>query len=129
VLLLSLLAVLAGAETFAMSPALGRRSLRRFRPFRDGTPSHDHLGDIYATLDPAPAEMIAIDGKTSRRSGHKKGDKTPIYMVGLRGGPAPRARAGQGRRKSNEIVAILNLACADSNRSRIAGCSPGCTSP
>jgi hypothetical protein len=23
--------------------------LRRFRPFRDGTPSHDHLGDIFAS--------------------------------------------------------------------------------
>jgi hypothetical protein len=25
--------------------------LRRFRPFGDGTPSHDHLGDIFATPD------------------------------------------------------------------------------
>ncbi len=25
--------------------------LRRFRPFRGGTPSHDHLGDIFGTLD------------------------------------------------------------------------------
>jgi len=46
VLLLSLLAVLAGAETFADIARFGDRKLaflRRFRPFRDGTPAHDHL--------------------------------------------------------------------------------------
>ncbi len=70
--------------------------LRRFRPFTEGTPSHDHLGDIFATLDvqgfrrcfvawvaaltKTPAELIAIDGKTSRRSG-VKGSKEAIPMV------------------------------------------------
>jgi len=28
--------------------------LRRFRPFEDGTPAHDHLGDILAALAPEP---------------------------------------------------------------------------
>src|SRR6266571_5244069 len=56
VLLLCLLAVLAGAETFVdVDIALfGDRKLsllRRFRPFASGTPSHDHLGDILASLD------------------------------------------------------------------------------
>src|SRR6202521_1198887 len=54
VLLLCLLAVLAGAETFVDIARFGSKKLellRRFRPFRDGTPSHDHLGDIFATLD------------------------------------------------------------------------------
>ena len=67
--------------------------LRRFRPFRDGTPSHDHLGDICATLDAGqlqrclvcsvaalmgtPAEVITIDGKTSRRSYQKTGAEAP----------------------------------------------------
>src|SRR5437667_7829906 len=78
VLLLCLLAVLAGAETFVDIARFGERKLeflRRFRPFRDGTPSHDHIGDIFATLDAeqfqrcfvswvvsltrAPAEVIA----------------------------------------------------------------------
>ncbi len=86
VLLLCLLAVLVGAETFVDIARFGDKKLellRRFRPFRDGTPSHDHLGDIFATLDAeqfqrcfvawvaavtgAPAAVIAIDGKTSRR--------------------------------------------------------------
>src|SRR5712692_7179744 len=54
VLLLCLLAVLAGAETFVDIARFGDKKLdllRRFLPFRDGTPSHDHLGDIFATLD------------------------------------------------------------------------------
>src|ERR1700693_1933053 len=99
VLLLSLLAVLAGAETFVDIARFGEKKLqllRRFRPFRDGTPSHDHLGDIFATLDAeqfqrcfvtwvaaltgAPADVIAIDGKTLRRA-HKKGTKAQIHMV------------------------------------------------
>ncbi|MGH6845332.1 MAG: hypothetical protein ACRD59_09700 [Candidatus Acidiferrales bacterium] len=57
--------------------------LHRFRPFRCGTLSHDQLGEIFATLDAqafqrcfvawmaaltkTPADVITIDGKTSRR--------------------------------------------------------------
>ncbi len=54
ILLFSLLAVLAGAEAFVDIARFGEKKLallRRFRPFRDGTPAHDHLGDIFATLD------------------------------------------------------------------------------
>src|SRR3954466_10646672 len=39
ILLLCLLAVLAGAECFTEIALFGV-----FRPFRDGTPAHDHLG-------------------------------------------------------------------------------------
>jgi hypothetical protein len=56
ILLLCLLAVLAGAETFVDIAQFGQKKialLRRFLPFEDGTPSHDHLGDIFATLDAA----------------------------------------------------------------------------
>jgi hypothetical protein len=84
VLLLILLAVLAGAEAFTDIARFGERKielLRGFRPYVNGTRSHDHLGDIFATLDArafqlcfvawvaaltnTPAEVIAIDGKTS----------------------------------------------------------------
>lgn len=129
VLLLCLLAVLAGAETFVDIARFGDKKLellRRFRPFRDGTLSHDHLGDIFATLDAehfqrcfvswvasltgAPAEVIAIDGKTSRRSYQKKGGKDPIHMVSAF---AARQRLVLGQikvaEKSNEIVAIPKL--------------------
>jgi hypothetical protein len=49
------LAVLAGAEAFTDMARFGERKielLRRFRPYVNGTLSHDHLGDIFATLDP-----------------------------------------------------------------------------
>src|ERR1700723_1678755 len=100
ILLLCLVAVLAGAETFVDIARFGAKKidlLRRFRPFRDGTPSHDHLGDIFATLDAehfqrcfvawvaaltgVPEGVVAIDGKTSRRSYQKKGGKAAIHMV------------------------------------------------
>src|ERR1700722_11653028 len=129
VLLLCLLAVLAGAETFVDIARFGDKKiefLRRFRPFCDGTPSHDHLGDIFATLDAehfqhcfvswvasltgAAAEVIAIDGKTVRRSFQKKGAKAPIHMVSAF---AARQRLVLGQvkvaEKSNEIVAIPAL--------------------
>jgi predicted transposase YbfD/YdcC len=129
VLLLSLLAVLAGAETFVDIARFGDRKrdfLRRFRPFLAGTPSHDHLGDIFATLDAdqfqrcfvawvssftgAPADVIAIDGKTSRRSFDKAGGKAAIHMVSAF---AARQRLVLGQvkvdDKSNEITAIPRL--------------------
>jgi len=46
ILLLSLLAMVAGAETITDIARFGRLKLallRRFRPFEDGTPAHDHL--------------------------------------------------------------------------------------
>jgi hypothetical protein len=54
VLLLCLLAVVAGAETVTDIARFGDAKLallRRFRPFAEGTPAHDHLGDILAALD------------------------------------------------------------------------------
>lgn len=129
ILLLCLLAVLAGAEAFTDIARFGEKKLellRRFRPFEHGTPAHDHLGDIFATLDArafqrcfvdwvaaltkTPAEVVAIDGKTSRRSGDKKGSKQPIHMVSAF---AARQRLVMGQvavaEKSNEIVAIPAL--------------------
>ena len=54
ILLLCLLAVLAGADAITEIALLGEKKLgflRRFRPFLDGTPTHGHLGEILATLD------------------------------------------------------------------------------
>jgi predicted transposase YbfD/YdcC len=129
ILLLCLLAVLAGAEGFTDIARFGEKKLdllRRFRPFKDGTPAHDHLGDIFATLDAqafqrcfvawvaaltkTKAEVVAIDGKTSRRSGGRKNAKEPIHMVSAF---AARQRLVMGQvavaQKSNEIVAIPAL--------------------
>ena len=128
VLLLALLAVLAGADSFVDIARFGRMKLaflRRFRPFLDGTPSHDHLGDIFAALDAEPfqrcfvawaasvtgipAGVVAIDGKTVRRSGGKAG-KGAIHMVSAFAA-GQRLVLGQVKvaEKSNEITAIPKL--------------------
>src|SRR3954462_13477031 len=63
VLVLALLAVLAGAETFADIARFGAKKLallRRFRPFRDGTPWHDDLGDNFAAVDAAPCQRCFV---------------------------------------------------------------------
>jgi predicted transposase YbfD/YdcC len=129
ILLLCLLAVLAGAETITEIAIFGVKKLdllRRFRAFRDGTPTHDHLGDILAVLDAGqfqscfaawvasitgiPEGVIAIDGKTSRRSGLKHKGKAAIHMVSAF---AARQRLVLGQvkvtEKSNEIIAIPKL--------------------
>ena len=129
VLLLSLLAVLAGAETFTDIARFGENKLdllRRFRPFLNKTPTHDRLGEIFAALDAErfqqcfvawvaahtgiAAEVIAIDNKTSRRSHQKKGADAPIHIVSAF---AARQRLVLGQvkvaEKSNEITAIPKL--------------------
>jgi len=129
VLLLMLAASLAGAETVADMARFGRLKLellRRFRTFANGTPSHDQLGIILAKLDPAAfqrcftawtaaltnqkAEVIAIDGKTVRRSYQKKGAEDPIHVVSAFAA-GQRMVLGQTKvdDKSNEIVAIPAL--------------------
>src|ERR1700710_1673867 len=128
ILLLALLAVLAGADSFVEIARFGckkRALLQRFRPFLDGTPSHDSLGDISAALDAAhfqrcfvawvasligvPAGVVAIDGKTVRRSGGKAA-KGAIHMVSAFAA-GQRLVLGQVKvaEKSNEIVAIPKL--------------------
>jgi predicted transposase YbfD/YdcC len=129
VLLLSLLAVLANAESFTDIARFGEKKLallRRFLPFADGTPPHDRLGDIFATLDAqafqrcfvdwvasltkTPVEVIAIDGKTMRGTGGKKSSKQAIHMVSAF---AARQRLVLAQvkvqEKSNEIAAIPAL--------------------
>ena len=127
ILLLCLTATLAGAEHITEIALFGETRialLRRLRPFANGTPRHDHLGDILATLDAEqfqrcfaawvaartglPEGVIAIDGKTSRRTRGK--GKAALHLVSAF---AARQRLvlGQARvaAKSNEIVAIPKL--------------------
>jgi predicted transposase YbfD/YdcC len=126
VLLLCLVAVLAGAETIVDIARFGDKKLaflRRFLPFAQGTPAHDHLGDILASVEAeafqrcfvawaasftgVPGEVIAVDGKTLRRS---KGAKAAVHMVSAF---AARQRLSLGQvkvaDKANEIVAIPKL--------------------
>ena len=96
VLLLVLLGVIAGCESWVEIARYGEKKLallRRFRPFEEETPSHDQLGEIFAVLDAEQfqtcfvawvagltgldAGIIAIDGKTLRRSYQDGGGKAP----------------------------------------------------
>lgn len=128
-LLLCLLAVLGGAEAITEIVRFGEKKLdllRRFRPFVHGVPCHDQLGTILATLDAVAfqhcfvawvaaiaglsPDAIAIDGKTSRRSGKGKKTGTASHIVTAF---AARRRLVLGQvkvaDKSNEIVAIPKL--------------------
>jgi hypothetical protein len=129
VLLLVLLGVIAGCESWVEIARYGDKKLtllRRFRPFKDETPSHDQLGDIFAVLDAEQfqtcfvawvtsltglgPEIVAIDGKTLRRSYQEGGAKAPIHMVSAWSAKQNMV-LGQVKvaDKSNEITAIPRL--------------------
>ncbi len=132
VLLLVLCGTLAGAEDFVEVRRWGGVHLdflRRFLPYAAGLPSHDTLNDVVNALDAdlfaqcftawveglreaaqaEPAadgpEVVAIDGKTSRRT-HDRG-RGPLHLVSA-WASSQRLVLGQQacEAKSNEITAI-----------------------
>jgi predicted transposase YbfD/YdcC len=129
ILLLCLLAVLAGAENISDIALFGKEKLnllRRFLPFSSGTPEHDRIGEVLAmlkadvfqkcfvawvsTITGISADIIAIDGKVMRRTYQKKGKKGAVHIVSAFS-TARRLVLGQVKvaEKSNEITAIPNL--------------------
>lgn len=129
ILLLVLLGVMASCESWVEIAKFGDKKLpllRRFRAFKDGTPSHDQLGDIFRVLDAEQfqhcfiawvgaltglgADIIAIDGKTLRRSYQEGGAKAPIHMISA-WSCRQNLVLGQAKvaSKSNEITAIPQL--------------------
>lgn len=126
ILLLVLSATLSGMEDFVEIQLWGEERLgflRRFLPYERGIPSHDTLGDVINALDPklfkhcflewvsglrdGEPEVIAIDGKTSRRSHARSKGREPLHLVSAW---ASRQRLVLGQEavadKANEIVAI-----------------------
>lgn len=131
ILLVVLCGTLAGAEDFVEMRRWGQMHeafLRRLLPFETGIPSHDTLNDVINALDgalfaecftawveglrePAPQgagpEIVAIDGKTSRRTHDRSHGRGPLHMVSAW---ASRQRLVLGQQaceaKSNEITAI-----------------------
>ena len=106
ILLLLLAATLAGADDCVEICVWGEQHidlLRRFRPYKRGIPSHDTLGDLLAALDPAAfracfaawvdglraayavpetdLDIIAVDGKTSRRSHNRGRGQEPLHLL------------------------------------------------
>lgn len=129
VLLLCLVAVLAGAESWVEIAEFGKKKLeflRRFRPFENGTPSHDQLGDLFAVLAAEQfqscfiawvgsltrhgPDIVSVDGKTLRRAYQEGGAKAPIHMISA-WSSRQRLVLGQAKvaDKSNEITAIPEL--------------------
>ena len=137
ILLLVLAATLAGADDFVEIALWGRTHLaflRRLLAFRRGIPSHDTLTEVIATIDPemfktcfvawveslrqsgdppsqsAEREVVAIDGKTSRRTHDRRRGRAPLHLVSAW---ANRDHLVLGQEataaKSNEITAIPKL--------------------
>lgn len=129
ILLLVLCASLCGMEDFVeirMWGELRLDFLRRFYPFERGLPSHDTLNDVINALNPDlfqacfaewvetlrdhEPDIVAIDGKTSRRSHDRARGREPLHMVSAW---AARQRLVLGQEaiagKSNEITAIPAL--------------------
>ena len=126
ILLLVLCATLSGMEDFVEIRLWGEERLdflRRFLPYERGLPAHDTLNDVINALDAelfrncfvswveslrdGDPEVIAIDGKTSRRSHARAKGREPLHLVSAW---AARQRLVLGQEavdvKSNEIVAI-----------------------
>jgi predicted transposase YbfD/YdcC len=126
IVLLLLCATLAGADDFVEMQLWGNQNvafLRRFLPYRNGVPSHDTLGEVIRAVDPelfkacftcwveglrdSEPDVVAVDGKTSRRSHARSKGREPLHLVSAW---ASRQRLVLGQEavagQSNEIVAI-----------------------
>jgi predicted transposase YbfD/YdcC len=97
--------------------------LRRFLPFEHGIPSHDALNDVMNAIDPetfktcftqwveamrdADPEVIAIDGKTARRTHDRARGRKPLHLVSAWASRQRLVLAQEAvAEKSNEITAI-----------------------
>ena len=130
ILTISILAVICGADGWVAIASYGEAKvdwLRTFLALPNGIPSHDTFARVFARLDPeqlqsaflswvrsvsrvTSGEVIAIDGKTVRRSYDEGAGKGAIHMVSAW---ASQNRLVLGQRqvdaKSNEITAIPEL--------------------
>jgi len=116
ILLLVLAATLAGAEDFVEIEEWGNEHLdflRTFLSYEDGIPSHDALNDLVNALDPelfkacfttwvatlrdVDPDIIAIDGKTSRRTHNRAKGREPLHLVSA----SWRSHASHGRRRAS----------------------------
>jgi predicted transposase YbfD/YdcC len=130
ILFLVIAAVISGAEGWEAIEAFGEEKLewlRKYFPFANGVPSHDCIRMVMISLSPkalqgcfarwmqavvevAKGEVVAIDGKTIRRSFDQAEGLGAIHMVSAW---AKRNGVSLGQvktdEKSNEITAIPAL--------------------
>ena len=120
ILLLCLCAVLGGADSWVEVALYGQRKLGFH-----GVPSHDQLGNVFARLDAqqfqscfiawverfttAVRGVVAVDGKTLRRSFDRAASRADPYDLGVEFTAAAGAGAIKVANKSNEITAIPEL--------------------
>ena len=130
ILAIAICATICGADSWVHMELFGKSKLAWFQGFLElphGIPSHDTFGDVFARLDPVqlqncfvswtqaiaellPGEVVAIDGKTARRSYDRAGKKGAIHMVSA-WATQNTLTLGQVKtdEKSNEITAIPQL--------------------
>ena len=129
IILIAILGVLCGAEGWVEIETFGKTKeawLKTFLELPNGIPSHDTFGRVFARIDPKQFEecflswvrgvtdkitgVVAIDGKTLRRSHDAANGKKALHLVS--------AWATENRmvlaqmavdEKSNEITAIPEL--------------------
>ncbi len=101
IIAIAICATICGADSWVHMELFGKSKLEWFQSFLglpSGIPSHDTFGEVFARLDPEqfqncfmawtqaiaellPGEVVAIDGKTARRSHDRAGGKGAMHPV------------------------------------------------
>jgi predicted transposase YbfD/YdcC len=128
IIVVAICAVICGADDWVDVEAWGNAKLdwlrQQGRPLPNGIPSHDTFGDVFGRLKPeqfetsflrwvqavmgaSSGQVVAIDGKTLRRSHDRGRGKSAIHLVSA-WASASHLLLGQVKvdEKSNEITAI-----------------------
>lgn len=130
IIVIAICAVICGADKWTQIEEYGKTNQAWFKKFLElpnGIPSHDTFGRVFSILSAADfqrcfqkwiqtvfevteGQVIAIDGKTLRRSHDRRNNKSALHMIHA-WATANGVLLGQQktREKSNEITAIPEL--------------------
>lgn len=130
IIAIAICAVIAGADGWTDVEQFGKAKLPWFKTFlwlAHGIPSHDTFGRVFARIDPqefqhaflkwvqaindlTQGQIVAVDGKTLRRSHDRRHGQEAIHMVSA-WATANHLVLGQVKvsEKSNEITALPQL--------------------
>ena len=130
IITIAICASICGADSWVHIELFGKSKEEWFRSFLElpnGIPSHDTFGCVFSQLDPErfrecfmewtqgiaellPGEVVAIDGKTVRRSYDGERGKAAIHLVSAwASGNTLTLGQVKTEEKSNEITAIPRL--------------------